>query len=286
MVGRLLIVCSIAILFYLLMKWSKSKKALDKDIDDDYSNPKPPLYVYYNSSGITIPIQLYFLIAGLMAIFMALSTYRLLDNLLAAITVLFLTAFSAKQAIVVRSMRNAQIIDTDAPGYLTLYGSLIQTIDNPIFALGQSARYAHPSYRKTLEVLHVRLTNGQDPYKEVEYAKGFFRNRILRNFLDDFCENLHQGNLTNDTLQRLIDRADDRKEQAAERKVETYTGIVTIYGGIFVELLLVVIIALVRPQWLDVFVATPFGQMAVLIIIAVIGLMLLIAQRLILLSEV
>lgn len=286
MLERFLIVLSAGLLLHLFYKWAFSKKdEQDETSFDDYSHPNPPMYVYYNSSGLQMPIALYFTFSALLSILIALIFNRLLENIIGSLIILFVTFSAAKQQIVIRSIRRSQIIDNDAPGFLVYFNNMIQSLNNPIFALGQSIKYAHPSYRKAIEVLHTRLQNGRDPYLEIEMAKKTFRNRVLRNFLDDFGEHLMRGNVLTVTLERLVDRAEDRKAYAEERKVETYAGVLVIYIGIIAEAVMAGAIALLKPDLLQVFVDSPMGQMAVWMIVAVTGFMIIVAQRLILLSE-
>jgi len=283
MLERILLVSALAVVGYLLIKWTKTNTG--EDAYEEYSKPKPPLYVYYNTAGLSIPIQLYFTIAALAAFLLAALTNRQLNNMVAAIIVMFIALNMARQYIIIRSIRNSSRIDSNAPGFLTFFGNVMMQMQDPISALGLCLKYADRTYQGVLETLYNRLKNGQDPYLEIDRAKRYFRNRVIRNFLDDMCDHLHKGNILNASLERLIQRAQDRLTYAAERKIETYAGVLVIYGGLAVEATLVGIVSLIQPQLLDVFVSTPLGQLGVWVIVSISGFMLLIAQRLILLSE-
>lgn len=280
---RWFIICAILYLFWVLYKWTQEKH--DESIYDDYSNPKPPLYVYYNSSGIPIPMPVYFVIAACLSLLIGGLFNQVMNNLPAAVLLTAIMIYTSKQIVIIRSIRNSQRIDEDAPTFLTAFGNMMTTIGNPLKALDLSLQYAHKSYRKTLFVLQSRLENGQDPYIEVEKAKRFFRNRILRSFLDDMEEELRKGNALSVRLERLIDRAEDRKKNASERRIETFAGILVIYGGIVFEFLISVLVYVFRPEWFSVLVHHPIGKFSVIMIIAVTGFMVIAAQRLILLTE-
>ncbi len=283
MSDRIIVCIAAIIVIRMLYKWTWSKK--DESAYDDYSATKPPLYVYYNTAAHDMPMNLYFILAAAIAVMTAVIFHRFTNNVIASVMVVFIVLQMAKQRIIIRSIRNSQAIDYSAPGYFTFFGSILKLNDNPIFALGQSAKHASPRYRKILETLKTRLENGKDPYLEIEWAKKQFRNQIFRNFLDDVHSHITKGNVLHTTLDGLIERADDRKSYASERRIETYASVLVIYGGIAFEALIVVLIALFRPSLLSVFVETSLGQFAVWIMVAITGMMLTVARRLILLSE-
>lgn len=283
MIDRIVIYLTFLIVLLLLFKWTYQK--VDESAYDDYSNSKPPFYVYFNTSGIQYSMIQYFAVAALISFICSILFERLTDNVYAACLVMLIGMQLFKQRIIISSIRNTQAIDYSAPGYLTFFGSVLRQVNDPIFALEHSAKHADPRYRKTLETLATRLRNGQDPELEIQKAKQFFRNRVLRNFLDDLGDHLTKGNVLNTTLDRLIERAQDRERYAIERKIETFAGVFVIYGGLVFEMAMVAILAAAQPDLLDVFLDTALGRFAVLVIVAISGLMILIAQRLILLSE-
>lgn len=275
----------IVLMYIVWVIWRWTQEREDESAYDDYASTKPPLYVYYNTSGLQMPMLLYFVAAAIFAVLIGAIFHKLLDNMLASIMLIIILLYAAKQNIIVRSVRISQRIDVDVPSYLTAFGNIFRIRHTPILALGQSLKYADPSYRKTLEILHTRLINGGDPAVEIHKAKKYFRNRILRNFLDDFGDELIKGNVLNKSLDRMIERANDRQVLASERRIETFGAILVIYGGILFELLLVLVFVLVAPEWMSVFVNHPIGKTGVLIMVMITGFMLMTAQRLILLSE-
>ncbi|MGN7457456.1 hypothetical protein ACTHPH_21815 [Paenibacillus pasadenensis] len=283
MLDRLLIVLAAATSMYLFHRWTQAKE--DESIFDDYSHPNPPIYVYYYSSGINLGMTTYFALAFTAAFLAAALAHRFLSHMPITITILFLGLFMARQVIVVKSVRRNQRIDNDAPGFLTFFHNMMFTINKPLFALERSVPYADLSYRATMSLLATNLQNGEDPYLECMKVKRQFRNRVLRAFLDDLVEDLLHGNVLNATLPRLIERSEDRKQFAEERKIETFSGVLIIYMGLAFELLIAILCFVLKPDIFGMFLSTTFGLVSLWAMILVSGFMLLVAQRLILLSE-
>lgn len=280
---RMVITISFMFLIWILNKWIQEKEY--EDAYNDYSSPKPPLYVYYNTSGISLPLPIYFISAAVVSILIGAIFYKMLNNIMASVLLVAILIYLAKQQIIIRSINNSQKIDQNAPTFLTTFSSYYKTVSNPIFALENSYQYAHKSYRHTLEVLFIRISNGAEPYQEVEKAKKFFRNRIIRNFLDDLEEELEKGGTFNITLDRLIDRAMDRKRYASQRKIETYATVLVIYMGLLFELFILMYLYLFKTEWFVFFQNSVLGQMGILLIVLVSGFMVILAQRLVLLGE-
>ncbi len=265
----------------LVLKWTEE----EKQTEEDYFLAKPPLYVYFQTSGIKIPMFPYFIGAAILSLFIGIIFGKIMNNILAGMALSIVILIQFKQSVQNKSFRKAAKVDLTLPQFLNAFYNIFQHKRDPIFALQYANKYAAKEFKKEFDEFHRRLSNNADVHTEVKRLKLKFKNPIIREFLDAFESEIYDGFGFEERLDRLIERAETRKEMSSERKVSTYQSVLTIRGGAILFLLVAVILAGVRPEFLSAFRDNTLGQGLVVFLVLSNAFMLQAAQRIVQLSE-
>lgn len=270
-------------IFYVIKSWINEKRGEDAFID--YTSNNPPLYVYYFTSGIPIPMPVYLVFSGWFSFVLGLVTSNFLNNTIAGLIVGAITLYQLKQQIILRSIRKSQVIDERLSEFLYAFYNVYQLHQNPIDALEYANKTAHKTFRKPLVDLHWRLVNKSEPSEEIQKTKLMFKNRILRDFLDSLEADLQEGYGFESRIRRLIERSENRKTLAKERRIETFGGVYLIKIGTVLFFITATIFLWINPDYLAAFQENTIARFSVNIMIIITALMTFAAQKLILLSE-
>lgn len=279
----ILIMVATVWIFYLLFTWFKVNTGEQRK--KDYESSKPLFYVYYQTSGISIPMGAYLIGTIWISLLIGLGFANLMNNLFAGLLLSMLLIFQSKQYVQSRSIKRSQIIDEKLPEYLHAFYNVYQHKSEPLFSLEYANRYAPTIFKKEFEDFHTRLVNNADPIMEIEKMMFKFKNPIIQDFLSAFATEIYEGFGFNERLERLIERAENRKDLATERRINTYSNVMTIRTGIIFFFVVGAIFFLVKPAYLGVFQHNILGQFAVNLMILTTGMLSMVSRSLILLSE-
>ncbi|MFT9494228.1 MULTISPECIES: hypothetical protein [Bacillota] len=278
-----LVLAVLLVFYFLLSRWLEKKTG--EAIYDDYIKSKPPLYVYYMTSGIKVPMTIYFVISAWVSLLLGLWFANLMNNLLAGMILGVMLLFQFKQIVQTRSIKRSQIIDERLPEYFHAFHNIYQHNRDPLFALGYANKYAPDVFKSVFEKLHMKLLNNADPSIEIQKVKIQFKNPIIRDYLDAFESELYEGYGFDERLERLIERSESRKEMATERRIDTFGNILLIRSGTIMFFLIAAIFLYINPDYLIAFQNHIIGRIAVDFIVISTAFMTQISQSLILLSE-
>ncbi|CAI6330032.1 MULTISPECIES: hypothetical protein [Bacillus subtilis group] len=275
------LIAGITVAILLLLKWTEE----ERQNEEDYFLSKPPLYVYFQTSGIKIPMFPYFLGATVLSLFLGLLFGKVLNNIVAGMAFGIVLLIHFRQGVENKSFKKATKIDFALPQFLNAFYNIFQHKRDPIFALHYANGYAAKEFKNEFEEFYTRLSNNADVHTEVKRLKLKFKNPIIREFLDAFESEVYDGFGFEDRLERLIERAETRKEMNTERKISTFQSVMTIRVGTLVFLSVVLVLAGVRPDLLNAFRDTGIGQGLVVFLVLSNAFMLQAAQKIVQLTE-
>lgn len=270
-------------LILLVYRWIDQKR--NSLIQDDYYSKKPPLYVHYYTSRMRLPFSLYLMVSFWVSIIIFLIVMNILNNALSGFIMGGIVFYYFIQFIVSRSIRLSQKMDEHLPIFLHAFYNIFSLNNDPIFSLKYALKSADKSFKKPLEDLSLRLENNDIPSDAISKTKLLFKNKVFEDFLSSFEDVLYRGYGFENKLGKLISRADKRRQFAVDRRVETFGAVYLIRVGSLIFLIVAVSFFVIKPHYFLFYKTNMLGQLSIDIMAAILGVMSIMAQRLMLLSE-
>ena len=214
--------------------------------------------------GIEINLALFLLISIAVSVAIYIFAHNVLHNVLAALLLAGLAIIGPYEALKFEVSRKRRMLRRRLPNFFLVLCQLLEVTSDIIEVLEDAIPKIHNPLKSGFKAFLKNYRAGRMTLEEcIDDLKERFDNDIIIRFADDIRDNLEHGGDFCSTITAYIEEAYDNERNYTERITENSGNITGVLVVLFMFLYVIDLLRKSRPDFIEILLYNPGGQLAV-----------------------